>query len=93
MSGVSAGPRDVRRLPYGGAIFRARTHAVANRSEVAIDTLTSSQRARLKALAHPLKPILHIGREGVTPHALDAVRQAFNTREILKVKVLDTAPA
>ncbi len=58
-----------------------------------IDTLTSSERARLKALAHPLKPILQVGKDGVTPRAIESVRQAFNTREILKVKVLDSAPA
>jgi len=28
----------------------------------------------------------------VTERAIEAVREAFNTREILKVKVLDSAP-
>jgi RNA-binding protein YhbY len=31
-----------------------------------VSELTSRQRAYLKSLAHPLKPILQIGREGVT---------------------------
>ena len=55
-------------------------------------TLNAKQRAHLKALAHPLKPILHVGKEGVTDTAVDAVEAAFNTRELLKLKVLDTAP-
>lgn len=58
-----------------------------------IETLTTRQRAHLKSLAHALKPIHFIGRDGVTDAALDAVRQAFHTRELLKVKVQDSAPA
>ncbi len=40
-----------------------------------------------------MKPIFQVGKEGVTDRAIDAVRDAFNTREILKIKVLDSAPA
>jgi RNA-binding protein len=39
-----------------------------------------------------LKPIFQVGKDGVTERAVVAVREAFNTREILKVKVLDSAP-
>lgn len=46
----------------------------------------------MKSLAHPLKPIFQVGKDGVTERAVQAVREAFNTREILKVKVLDSAP-
>jgi RNA-binding protein len=44
------------------------------------------------SLAHPLKPVLHIGKEGVTDAALRSAEAAFNTRELLKVKVLEAAP-
>jgi RNA-binding protein len=54
--------------------------------------LTTKQRAHLKSLAHPLKPIHHIGREGVTQAAVAAVAEAFNQRELLKVKVQQTSP-
>ena len=54
--------------------------------------MNPGQRAHLKSLAHPLKPIFQIGKDGVTERAVSAVREAFNTREILKVKVLDAAP-
>lgn len=57
-----------------------------------IETLTTRQRAHLKSLAHSLKPIHHIGKEGVTDRTLDALREAFHTRELLKVKVQDSAP-
>jgi RNA-binding protein len=58
-----------------------------------IDTLTTKQRAHLKSLAHALKPVHQIGKEGVTDRAVAAIGEAFNTREILKVKVQDSAPA
>lgn len=54
--------------------------------------LTSKQRAHLRALAHPLKPVLQIGKEGVTSAAIEAVRGALRRRELLKVRVLEGAP-
>ncbi len=55
-------------------------------------TLTSKQRAHLRALAHHLKPLVLVGSEGVTESLLDSVREAFNTRELLKVKLQESAP-
>lgn len=55
-------------------------------------TLNAKQRMKLKSLAHHLKPILHIGKEGVTKATLNQVEAAFNTRELLKIKVQDSAP-
>ena len=54
--------------------------------------LTARQRAALRSLAHPLKPMMHVGKEGVTPTLLDTLATAFNTRELLKLKVLGSAP-
>jgi RNA-binding protein len=54
--------------------------------------LTPRQRAYLKSLAHPLKPILQIGKEGATDAVVDTIDGAFRTRELLKVKVLEAAP-
>jgi RNA-binding protein len=53
--------------------------------------LSSRQRAHLRSLAHHLKPILQVGADGVTPPVAASVDEAFNTRELLKVKVLDGA--
>ena len=55
-------------------------------------SLTARERARLKALAHSLKPIHHIGKEGVTEASLAAIAEAFNQRELIKVKVREAAP-
>ncbi len=54
--------------------------------------LTAKQRAHLKSLAHGLKPLFQVGREGVTPNLAGTIESAFETRELLKVKVLEGAP-
>lgn len=54
--------------------------------------LSSKQRAHLRTLAHALKPVVHIGSDGLTDAALRGITEAFNTRELLKVKVLESAP-
>lgn len=56
------------------------------------DQLTSKQRAHLRSLAHSLKPVAHVGHEGLEPAVLGSIEEAFNTRELLKVKVLENAP-
>lgn len=55
-------------------------------------TLNPRQRQYLKGLAHSLKPIFQIGKEGVTETLLYSIKNAFNSRELLKIKVLDAAP-
>jgi RNA-binding protein len=58
-----------------------------------MEALTPKQRASLKSVAHGLKPILQIGKEGVTDATARSVEGAFQKRELLKVKVLESAPA
>ena len=55
-------------------------------------TLNPKQRQYLKGLAHSLKPLFQIGKEGVTDAVLRYIESSFNSRELLKVKVLDAAP-
>lgn len=57
-----------------------------------VPDLTSKQRAHVRGLAHAVKPVLHVGKEGVTTPAVRALEQAFATREIVKVRVLEAAP-
>lgn len=57
-----------------------------------MSSLTSKQRAHLRSLAHRLKPVVHIGNEGVTDAVIRSVEEALNTRELLKARVLDGAP-
>ena len=55
--------------------------------------ITPRQRAILKALAHSLRPVQHVGKEGVTDTLVRSVVDALNNRELIKVRVLETAPA
>jgi RNA-binding protein len=54
--------------------------------------LNPKQRAHLRSLAHHLKPIQQIGKEGLTEAVVRTIQEAFNTRELLKVKVQEAAP-
>ena len=54
--------------------------------------LTSKQRAHLRKLAHHIKPVVHVGAQGMTPSLLDSILDALNTRELLKVKLQESAP-
>lgn len=54
--------------------------------------LTARQRAHLKSLAHPLKPVVRIGKDGITESVVQSVTEALHTRELLKVKLLESAP-
>jgi RNA-binding protein len=47
---------------------------------------------QLRSLAHHLKPILHVGVDGVSDAVLASIEEAFNTHELFKVKVLENAP-
>lgn len=55
-------------------------------------SLTSKQRAYLRRLAHGIKPVVLIGSDGVTDAVVQSVADAFNTRELLKVKLQEAAP-
>lgn len=50
--------------------------------------MTSKQRAYLKGLAMNIEPIFQIGKSSLTPEVTEAVREAFNTRELIKIIVL-----
>ena len=54
--------------------------------------LTSKQRAHLRSLAHRLRPVVHVGNDGISDAVVSSVQDALRTRELLKVKVLDGAP-
>jgi len=55
------------------------------------ERLSSRQRAHLRSLAHDSKPHVRIGKDGLTDSVVEAVENAFNTRELLKIRIHDTA--
>ena len=50
--------------------------------------MTSKQRSYLKGLASTLDPIFQVGKSSLTPEITNAIGEAFNTRELLKINVL-----
>lgn len=50
--------------------------------------LNSRQRAYLKGLASTLDPIFQIGKGSLTPEVTEAIGEAFNKRELIKIAVL-----
>lgn len=53
--------------------------------------LTSKQRAYLRGLANTISPTTTIGKEGITEALLSSIEETFNTRELIKLSILDTA--
>lgn len=54
--------------------------------------LSSKQRKYLRGLAHHLTPLVRVGREGLSDGVKDAVDQALFTHELIKIKLLESAP-
>lgn len=55
--------------------------------------MTSKQRAYLRSLANKLEPILHAGKGGISDAMIRQADDALEARELIKGKVLETAPA
>ena len=49
--------------------------------------LDGRQRRFLRALAHTLKPVVHIGNQGLTPGVKKAISAALDTHELVKIRV------
>jgi RNA-binding protein len=54
--------------------------------------LTSQAARSLRALAHSLKPLVHVGKNGVNDDVARAVGEALLAHELIKVKVLSECP-
>ena len=50
--------------------------------------MTSKQRAYLKGLAMTMDPIFQIGKSSLTPEITQAVNDALEARELIKIHVL-----
>lgn len=49
-------------------------------------TLTPRERAALKARAHALEPVVHVGHAGVTDAVIAEVDKALTAHELIKVR-------
>ena len=50
--------------------------------------MTSKQRAYLKSLASNINPIFQVGKSSLTPEFTEAVSEAFQNNELIKIAVL-----
>jgi RNA-binding protein len=53
--------------------------------------LTGKQRSYLKSLAHELEPTVYVGKFGMTENIIKEMEIGFETRELVKGRVLETA--
>ncbi|MFW6081352.1 MAG: YhbY family RNA-binding protein [Desulfosalsimonas sp.] len=51
--------------------------------------LKGYQRTHLRGLAHSIKPLVFIGQKGLSPPVIDAVNEALDSHELVKVKFQD----
>ena len=50
-------------------------------------SITSRQRSHLRSLAHALKPIVQVGKTGLTDGVHEAIDGALGEHELIKVKI------
>lgn len=50
--------------------------------------MTTKERAHLKSLASTMNPIFQVGKSSITPEFTDAIREAIDARELIKLTVL-----
>ena len=53
--------------------------------------ITSKQRSYLRTLANSLQPIFQVGKAGIEENFLKQVNDALESRELIKVKVLNNS--
>lgn len=51
--------------------------------------ITGKQRAYLKQEAHDFKPIINIGKNSLSDKLIDAIDEALEARELIKIKILN----
>ncbi len=54
--------------------------------------LTSKQRAALRGLANSLQSVTQVGKSGVTDEVCESIEAALDSKELIKLTVLETAP-
>ncbi len=54
--------------------------------------MTAKQRARLRAMANTIEPVLQIGKDGITDNLCKQAWDALEARELIKVTVQKNAP-
>ncbi len=53
--------------------------------------LTGKQRSYLKSIANTMDPIFQVGKNGITENFIKQVEDALESRELIKIKVLNNS--
>jgi RNA-binding protein len=53
----------------------------------AMAALTSKQRQYLRGLAHPLAPVVRVGKAGVTESVIAETKKSLHSHELIKVRI------
>ena len=53
--------------------------------------ISKKDKFRLRALANPLKPIVIIGKEGLTENIISSINDAIKTHELIKISILNNS--
>ena len=54
--------------------------------------MTGKQRRYLRAIAHSIKPVLNLGKQGLTKQIIKEIESQLMDHELIKLKVLDACP-
>ena len=54
--------------------------------------MTGKQKRHLRSLAHPLKPLVNLGKQGLSPETRREIESQLLDHELIKCKVLDSCP-
>ena len=54
--------------------------------------MTGKQKRYLRSLAHNLRPVFQIGKDGVNDNMLTDIRNYLNKHELMKISVLQNCP-
>jgi len=57
-----------------------------------MEKLTGKQARYLRSLGHSLKPLAQVGKAGITEALIRQIRSLLETHELIKVKLIQSAP-
>ena len=54
--------------------------------------MKGKQKSYLRGLAHTLKPVFQIGKDGVNDNMITDIRNYLNKHELMKISILQNCP-
>ena len=54
--------------------------------------MTGKQKRHLRTMAHTLKPVVNLGKHGLSPEIKNEIDSQLLEHELIKLKVLDSCP-